>query len=104
MANYDSHNNTNNDSHPHIVNYSTYVVVWLALLALTAATVAVAGINLGGITLLIAVLIAAAKASLVLNIFMHIKFDDIVFKVFILIAVMTLAAVFVFTFADIIFR
>lgn len=99
-----SDNRSHNDSHPHIVNYSTYVLVWLALLALTAATVAVAGINFGGITLLIALLIAAAKASLVLNIFMHIKFEDVVFKIFISIAVMTLIAVFIFTFADILFR
>lgn len=79
-------------------------MVWLALLAFTAATVAVAGINFGGITLLIAIIIAAAKASLVLNIFMHIRFDDVVFKIFITIAVMTLTAVFIFTFSDIIFR
>lgn len=100
MANNDSHNG----SHPHIVNYSTYIFVWLALLAFTAATVAVAGINFGGITLWIAILIASAKAALVLNIFMHIKFDDVVFKVFISIAVMTLIAVFIFTFSDILFR
>ncbi|MCU7497019.1 MAG: cytochrome-c oxidase [Ignavibacteria bacterium] len=95
---------THNDSHPHIVNYGTYVLIWLALLALTAATVAVAGINFGGVTLWLAILIASAKATLVLNVFMHIKFDDVVFKVFIAIAIMTLLAVFIFTFADYIFR
>lgn len=103
MAVNESHTD-HNGSAPHIVNYSTYVLVWLALLALTAATVAVAGINFGGITLLIAIIIAAAKASLVMNIFMHIRFDDVVFKVFITIAIMTLTAVFIFTFSDILFR
>ncbi|MGE5400638.1 MAG: cytochrome C oxidase subunit IV family protein [Ignavibacteriales bacterium] len=96
--------NNSKDSHPHIVNYSTYILVWLALLAFTAITVSVAGINFGGITLAIAVLIAIVKSTLVLNIFMHIKFDDVVFKVFIAIAVLTLTAVFIFTFSDILFR
>lgn len=94
----------NNKAHTeqshHIVGYGTYIIVWLSLIALTAITVSIAGINFGGITLLIAMLIAVVKSSLVLNIFMHIKFDDVVFKVFVAIAVITLTAVFIFTFFD----
>lgn len=91
----------NNETHKtHVIGYGTYIFIWLSLLALTAVTVSVAGINFGGITLLIAMVIAIVKSSLVLNIFMHIKFDDIVFKVFVGIAVLTLAAVFIFTFFD----
>lgn len=96
----------NNESHEqhHIIGYGTYIIIWMSLLAFTAITVAVAGINFGGITLLIALIIAVIKSSLVLNIFMHIKFDDVVFKVFVAIAVLTLTAVFVFTFLDYISR
>ncbi|MGE5411735.1 MAG: cytochrome C oxidase subunit IV family protein [Clostridiales bacterium] len=90
----------NENHNPHIVGYGTYIFVWLSLLTLTAVTVTVAGINFGGITLLIAIVIAIVKSSLVLNFFMHIKFDDVVFKVFVGIAVLTLTAVFVFTFFD----
>lgn len=96
----------NNETHQahHIVGYGIYVIVWLALLAFTAITVSVAGINFGGVTLLIAIIIAVIKSSLVLNIFMHVRFDDVVFKVFIAIAVVVLFVLFSLTFFDYIFR
>lgn len=92
------------ETHPHIVGYGTYVVVWLSLLALTAITVAVAGIHFGGATLIIALVIAVIKSALVLNIFMHIKFDDVVFKVFVAVAILTLSSAFILTFFDYLFR
>lgn len=88
------------ENHQHIIGYNTYVFVWLALLALTAITVTVAGINLGGAAILIAMLIAMVKAGFVLYIFMHIKFDDIIFRVFVGITTLTFIAVFIFTFFD----
>jgi cytochrome c oxidase subunit 4 len=92
------------ESHSHIVSYGTYVYIWLTLLALTALTVTVSGIHFGNITLLIAIIIAIIKAGLVLNIFMHIKFDDIVFKVFVIVGILTLVAIIVLTFSDYLFR
>ncbi|MGE5497178.1 MAG: cytochrome C oxidase subunit IV family protein [Syntrophothermus sp.] len=88
------------ENHQHSIGYNTYVFVWFALLALTAITVTVAGINLGGAAILIAMLIAMVKAGFVLYIFMHIKFDDIIFRVFIGITAITFVAVFIFTFFD----
>lgn len=88
-------------THP---TYGTYVLVWLGLLALTSITVTVAGVNFGNYTLLIALVIAAIKSALVINIFMHIRFDEPIFKVFLLLSGFTLVVIFLLTFFDIIYR
>jgi len=95
---------SNVNEHKSHVGYGRYVLIWLILLSLTIATVAVAGIDLGKLTLSVALLIAAIKSALVINIFMHIKFDDKIFKVFLLVALMTMLVVFVLTSTDIFFR
>lgn len=92
----------NNKSH--ITPYSTYIIVWIALLAFTSITVSLAGINLGNLTLAVALFIAAIKSALVINIFMHIKFEEKIFKVFLLLSGMTLFVIFILTFTDFSFR
>ncbi|MBI5806785.1 MAG: cytochrome C oxidase subunit IV family protein [Ignavibacteriales bacterium] len=84
--------------------YLTYVLVWMALLVFTSITVTIAGIDLGKYTLLIAMFIAAIKSSLVINVFMHIRFEEKIFKVFLLLSGMTLLIIFVLTFSDFLFR
>ncbi|MBU1096340.1 MAG: cytochrome-c oxidase [Ignavibacteriae bacterium HGW-Ignavibacteriae-2] len=93
-----------NHDKQHITPYSMYVIVWLGLLALTTITVTVAGISLGKITIFIALAIAAIKSALVINIFMHIKFEEAIFKVFLLVSGMTLLVIFVLTFVDFTYR
>jgi cytochrome c oxidase subunit 4 len=95
---------TNNNSQMHVVGYGTYVFIWLTLCGLTALTATVSGIYFGAVTLLIALIIAITKASLVLNIFMHIKFDHFLFRVFITLGIFTLLSIFVLTYSDYIFR
>lgn len=94
----------NNNSHEHIISYGTYIFVWLGLLALTALTVTIAGINLGNLTIVVALIIAMIKSILVVNIFMHIKFDMVVFKIFVIVGFLTLVAIFILTFSDYLFR
>ncbi len=94
----------NKENHEHITPYSTYVLVWLALIALTSITVTVSGIDFGMVALAIAMLIAAVKSSLVINIFMHIKFDEPIFKVFLMVSLFTLVIIFVLTFFDLVNR
>ena len=79
----------------HINGYGVYILVWVSLLVLTSLTVSVAGINFEQYTLFIALTIAAIKSYLVITIFMHIKFDDPIFKFFV---------IFVLTFVDYSFR
>ena len=71
---------------------------------MTSITVAVAGVNFGAYTLFIALAIAAVKSGLVINIFMHIKFDEPIFKVFLTLSAMTLFVIFLLTFIDVIYR
>ena len=88
----------------HHIGYGTYVLVWLALLAFTTITVTIAGVSLGRYTLFIALTIAAIKSALVINIFMHIKFDEPIFKAFLGISGATLLVIFVLTFFDFLYR
>lgn len=92
----------NNETHH--IGYSTYLLVWVSLLALTSITVTVAGVHLGDYTLFVALMIAAIKSALVINIFMHIKFEDPIFKVFLGISGFTLLVIFSLTFFDYIYR
>ena len=88
----------------HHVGYGTLILVWVALVALTSITVTVAGISLGAYTLFVALLIAAIKSSLVINIFMHIKFDEPIFRFFLIVSGFTLLVIFILTFTDFIYR
>lgn len=85
-------------------SYGIYVLIWLALMALTAITAVVAGINLAAFTLVIALLIALVKSSLVVNVFMHVKYEDKIFKIFVAIAGGVLSVIFLLTFVDVYFR
>ncbi len=94
----------NKESSHHIIDYGTYVIVWLLLVGLTSLTVTIAGINLGDYTLVVALFIALIKASLVIAIFMHISVEEPIFKVFIAIILITLLVIFILTFTDYSFR
>lgn len=86
--------------HENTHSYGKYVLVWLALLTFTGITVAVAGINLGALTVATALIIASIKTYLVLTIFMHLKLEQKVFKIFVIVAVFFLCVSFVLLFSD----
>lgn len=50
-----------------------YITVWGVLMVLTAVTVAVSYVHLGMMNVVVALLIASAKASLVALFFMHLR-------------------------------
>lgn len=80
--------------------YGIYILVWLALLMLTAVTVVVAGMDIGRFTVATALVIASFKAFLVLSIFMHLRSEGKIFKVFVLVSLLFLAVSFVLLFSD----
>ena len=86
------------------VGYGLYVVAWLALLVLTAITVSVAGMSFGSFSVFVALLIASIKASVVLYLFMHLKYESRLFHVMLFIVLVTLAIFIALTFTDILFR
>ena len=93
-----------NHSAEHSVSYGTLIMVWIGLVALTSITVSVAGINFGSIALVIAMVIASTKSALVISYFMHIKFENKVYKVFISICMLIFIIMIVLTFSDLLTR
>ncbi len=88
------------DQQHQIIGYGRYVLIWLGLLALTCATVTFAGINLGRWIIITALTIASIKSMLVLNIFMHLKYEDRIFRIFVGIAITTFIIFISLTFFD----
>ena len=90
----------NEGAHGGAVSYGRYIIIWLGLVGLTCLTVALAGIELGRWVIVTALVIASVKSTLVLNIFMHLQFEDRVFRVFVLVAIAVLAIFFTLMFFD----
>jgi len=88
------------DHKQHIVPYGEYILIWLGLLALTGLTVALAGIELGRWVVITALIIASVKSLLVLNVFMHLKYEDRMFRIFALVALVTFIIFISLTFFD----
>ena len=92
-----------NEQH-HIVSYRTLAGIWLALLALTALTVAITRVELGGYKVLGALTIACVKAGLVIAVFMHMKYEGKLLRWLLFLALVTLAIFIGFTFFDVLYR
>ena len=60
----------------HIISLQTYILVFASLLFLTIITVIASWIDLGSMNIVIALLIALIKSSLVLLFFMHLYYDN----------------------------
>ena len=88
----------------HIVPFRTFVLVWVALIVLTATTVAVGYIEMGAAHIWVSLTIAAIKSGLVIAYFMHMKYESLLFKGFLFCALATLAIFIGITFFDILYR
>jgi cytochrome c oxidase subunit 4 len=62
--------------HAHISPVPFYVAIFVALLFFTVLTVGQSYVDLGKLNLLVVILIATAKASLVVTFFMHLRHDN----------------------------
>ncbi|MBX3210050.1 MAG: cytochrome C oxidase subunit IV family protein [Labilithrix sp.] len=62
--------------HAHISSSAFYVAVFMALIALTVLTVGQSYVDLGRLNLIVVILIATTKASLVVSFFMHLRYDN----------------------------
>ena len=97
------------DSHAHgevghVVPVATFAKVLAALLALTIITVAVAQLDLGKWNIVGALVIASIKASLVIAVFMHGKYENKIIWTYILIPFILLAIMIGGVFTDNPFR
>jgi len=84
----------------HILPLRLYFTVAGALMVLTALTVYVAQFHFGPYNLVVAMLVAATKASLVALFFMHLKYDNKVYLVSFITAIVLLAVFIVLTMFD----
>jgi len=86
------------DGHAHEHGPGRYVLIWMALLALTVTTVVTGHMDLGGANLPLAMGIATVKATLVVLFFMHLwdaeGINRLVFGVAVVFVLVLLAGVF----------
>jgi cytochrome c oxidase subunit IV len=73
---HDTHGHDDGAVHAHISSVPFYVAVFLGLLFLTGMTVGQSYVDLGKLNIVIVILIATMKASLVVTFFMHLKWDN----------------------------
>ena len=88
----------------HIVSYKTFVSVWVILMFLTAVTVWIAKIDLGFLNVVAALTVATTKAFIVILFFMHLKYENRLFKISVFITFLILAIFIGFTFFDVAYR
>jgi len=88
----------------HISSYSSHLLVLLILIALTVVTVAITSVQLGAFNTTAAMIIASTKAAIVLLYFMHLKFDDKIFRFMVTLVLAIYAVVIVITFFDYLYR
>ena len=99
-----SGNHTNSHDEHHIMPVSVYMKVIGALLFLTFITVWIGQFDFGFLNTAVAMGIASVKAALVLGYFMHLKYDDKIFRVILAVSVLFLFTLFVFAYGDIVTR
>lgn len=88
----------------HIVSYKIFTVVWITLLILTAITVWVSRIDLGYLNVVAALVVASTKAFIVIMFFMHLKYENRLFKTVVFLTFLILAIFIGFTFFDVAYR
>jgi cytochrome c oxidase subunit IV len=64
-----------------IASVKTFTSVWIALLILTGVTVAVASLNLGTFSVVVALVIATIKSLLVALFFMEVRYSPAITKI-----------------------
>lgn len=88
----------------HVVPYRVYIIVLLALLALTFSSIGITSIELGAYTVAGAILFASIKSFLVLTYFMHLKYDKKYIVAMVAFVFAIFAVVLVITFLDYYYR
>ena len=88
----------------HISSYKSQFVVLLTLILLTVLTVTITSVHLGPFNTAAAMLIATVKASIVLLYFMHLKFDEKIYRFMVTLVFAIYSVVIIITFLDYLYR
>jgi cytochrome c oxidase subunit IV len=95
---------TNDHARPHADSLVTYLVIFVLLMLLLVATVAIARFDLGSLNVIAALLIAVAKALLVILFFMHVRHNPRITWAFVLAGFFWLGILLTLTFTDYVSR
>jgi cytochrome c oxidase subunit 4 len=87
-----------------IISYRTFLLILAALIVLALTSVALTRIYLGTLTVVLALIIAAIKSSLVLRYFMHLKFESRMFSIGVVAVTLLISTVIIITFLDYLYR
>ena len=88
----------------HISSYKSHIVVLCCLVLLTILTVTITSVHLGPFNTAAAMLIASFKAGIVLLYFMHLKFDEKIFRFMVTLVLAIYVVVIMITFFDYLYR
>ena len=88
----------------HIVPYKIYFFILLALITLTFGSIGIVHINLGGYSVLGALIFSTIKSILVLTWFMHLKFDQPFLRIMVGFVALLFTVLIFITFLDYYFR
>ncbi|WP_167609775.1 cytochrome C oxidase subunit IV family protein [Maribellus sediminis] len=89
---------------PHIVPYRVYLIILVALIALTLGSIWITSIEMAEYTVAAALLFAVVKSYLVLTYFMHLKYDKRYIKAMVGFVFAIFLVVIIITFLDYLFR
>ncbi len=87
-------------AHTPVPKVNALVGVWAALIVLTVLTTLISHINLGEFNIVAALFIALIKASLVVWIFMGVRFTTTLTKLFVVAGLVWLSILILLTFSD----
>ena len=104
MANHTEHTDSIGHLIGHIVPAKMYVAIWAMLMVLTATTVFAATLELGVFNIVLALLIATIKGSLVVLFFMHLRSSTKLTMVTVVASIFWLFILFSLTMTDYITR
>ncbi len=87
------------------MTYPRYIMVWFGLVILTVLTLTSASLDLGKVSIVVCLIIAAVKSTLVILYFMNLLFEKrLLLKMLVPIAICVLAIFIGLTYTDLIFR
>ena len=99
-----AHDSSEHGHEEHLVPYKTYIGVWVALITLTFVTVGAGLADLKHMGIIVAMLIASVKVTLVILYFMHVRWSGKLVWLFAASGFLWLLILFAITFADVISR
>ena len=92
------------DKKQHISSFNSLLMVLIGLFIMTGISVMVTEIHFSTFSVGVALLLASIKGYLVLTYFMHLKYDEPIFRIMVLLILLLFAIVIGITFIDYLLR